>query len=202
MPPPIMEAKSIFRKDFIRIYLVLRLYSNIKYLFSLRETKREAHLLLGGNLGDVRKSFVEAERILGDSLRIIRKSSLYESEPWGMESTSLFLNQVWIIETQLEAEDLLDRLLATELELGRKRPSGSQTYQDRLIDIDILFMGNSVIRNEKLELPHPRLHLRAFTLQALAEVDAEFRHPTLGQSIGELLEKCEDNAKARKLIGG
>lgn len=179
----------------------MRLYSNIKYLFSLREIKREAHLLLGGNLGDVRRTFEKAEEFLLGSFTILSKSSLYQSEPWGMESENLFLNQVWKVETVLNPQLLLKKLLAAELQFGRERvkPMVEGSYFDRTLDIDILFVGDMVLNSDKLVIPHPRLHLRAFTLQALAEVDPDFIHPVLLKSTSYLLENCTDNVKARKL---
>lgn len=161
-------------------------------------------MLLGGNLGHVRETFSKAEALLADSFKILRKSSLYESEPWGMESENLFLNQVWKIETDLEPEVLLDKILEAESQLGRERPTESEEghYLDRTLDIDILFMGSLVLNTNKLVLPHPKLHLRAFTLQPLAEVESDLMHPVLGKSISNLLENCRDNVRARKLVGG
>lgn len=179
----------------------MRLYSNIKYLFSLREIKREAHLLLGGNLGDVQRTFEKAEEFLLGSFTILGKSSLYQSEPWGMVSENLFLNQVWKVETVFSPQLLLEKLLAAELQFGRERLSSmvEGSYFDRTLDIDILFMGDLVLNSDKLVLPHPRLHLRAFTLQALVEVAPDFIHPVLLKSTSYLLENCTDHVKARKL---
>jgi len=173
-------------------------------LFNLEETKTEAHLLLGGNLGDVASIFKKAEAILSHSFSILCKSSLYESEPWEMDSKNLFLNQVWKIETALSPVLLLEKILATERELGRARLEFSRAghYQDRTLDIDILFVGDLILNSDKLVLPHPRLHLRAFTLQALVEVDPNFLHPILVKTMSDLLENCTDNVKARKLVGG
>jgi len=173
-------------------------------LFRLISTKREAHLLLGGNLGHVRETFSKAESLLANSFQVIGKSSLYESEPWGMESENLFLNQVWKIETNLEPEVLLNQILAAESQLGRERIAEPEEghYLDRTIDIDILFIGDLVLNTNKLIIPHPKLHLRAFTLQPLAEVESDFIHPVLGESISNLLENCRDNVRARKLVGG
>lgn len=180
------------------------LFSNIKYLFRLISTKREAHLLLGGNLGHVRETFSKAEALLADSLQISRKSSFYESEAWGMESENLFLNQVWVVETHLEPEALLSKILAVESALGRERAKAPMEgyYIDRTLDIDILFIQDMVLDSDKLVIPHPKLHLRAFTLQALVEMDPNMIHPILRKSIHNLLENCTDNVRARKLIGG
>ncbi len=173
-------------------------------MFRLKSIKGQAHLLLGGNLGDVRETFAKAEALLSDSLQVLQKSSLFESEPWGMQSSHLFINQVWLIQTSLLPETLLARILSVEMELGRERNSLPQEgkYVDRTLDIDILFIEKLQINTDKLVVPHPKLHLRAFTLQPLAEMDPDLIHPVLGKSIENLLENCTDHARARKLIGG
>jgi 2-amino-4-hydroxy-6-hydroxymethyldihydropteridine diphosphokinase len=170
----------------------------------LKSIKRKAHLLLGGNLGYVRETFSKAEALLADSFQILQKSSFYESKPWGMESKNLFINQVWLVGISIEPQALLERILAVETALGRERNGASREghYSDRTLDIDILFMEDLVLNSDKLIIPHPKLHLRAFTLQPLAEVDPNMIHPVLGKSIDNLLENCTDNARASKLIGG
>jgi 2-amino-4-hydroxy-6-hydroxymethyldihydropteridine diphosphokinase len=89
-------------------------------------------------------------------------------------------------------------LLAVEQELGRERLA--EGYADRLIDIDILSIDRLVQQTALLELPHPRMHLRRFTLLPLQEVHPDWIHPILGQSVSALLEVCPDTAVPRKLI--
>ena len=155
-------------------------------------------LLLGGNLGNVRATFRQAREQINAGPGFIRKaSSLYRSEPWGFEAESLFLNQVLEVETSLDPSDLLHALLAIETALGRTRKKG--VMDSRSIDIDILFFNDQVILSPKLEVPHPRLHLRRFTLEPLAEIAPERVHPLKGQTMTQLLEACQDPMTVEKL---
>lgn len=154
----------------------------------------KTYLLLGSNsdnraerLGSARK---EIEKNLG---RIICLSGIYETDPWGFESQHTFYNQVLVLETALTAEELLNKILNIENNAGRIRTNSS--YADRPLDIDILFYGELVIRTDKLTIPHPRLHLRRFTLVPLAEVAPTFVHPVLNKTIIQILDECEDKGR-------
>jgi len=136
------------------------------------------YLLLGGNLGNVVDYFLAAERSAQNYFKVLRKSSLYQSEPWAMESENLFINQVWEIDTHLNPKSLLETALLIEKDLGRVRKQDSSTYEDRVLDIDILLYRNQVISESDLQLPHPRMHERAFTLIPLLELDKHLRSPS------------------------
>ena len=158
-------------------------------------------LLLGSNLGNKCKNLCTAEYEL--SLRagiLIKKSSVYQSPPWGFEHNEDFLNQVLKFETQQSPNHLLDTILQIEQEMGRKRSNGTKTYLPRLIDIDILFYDDLIHKSEKLILPHPNLHLRRFTLEPLSEIAPDFFHHVLKRTIKELLEICPDHSMTKKLI--
>ena len=126
---------------------------------------------------------------------IIRSSSIYETEPWGFDDQTSFLNQVLIIDTFLEPHELLDILLRIESELGRKRKSDE--YESRLIDIDILFYDNLKINERDLIIPHPRIEERMFVLKPLMEIAPGMIHPVTGLSIKHLYEKCQDKLSVR-----
>jgi 2-amino-4-hydroxy-6-hydroxymethyldihydropteridine diphosphokinase len=157
-----------------------------------------AFLLLGSNI-EPRFDFlsISIDRIKLDIGNIVRKSSIYESEPVGFESSNLFLNQVVVVETSLSASCLLENILAIEKDLGRERVKGK--YTSRTIDIDILYYNSDIIKSKELIVPHPRMHQRLFTLLPLVEIEAEMVHPVLGKDHNSLLDECIDNCKVRKI---
>ena len=153
-------------------------------------------LLLGSNLGN-RKNFLDkAIELIKSRVGLVSKaSSIYESEPWGFNSNNLFLNQVIIIESTYQPQTILKKLQQIENELGRKIKS--QTYQNRIIDIDILFYDEMQFKSKELTIPHPRLHLRQFTLIPLVEIAGNYIHPVLGQRLDELVTNFPDNKSVK-----
>ena len=125
------------------------------------------------------------------------QSSLYKSPPSGFEHENNFINQVLIMNTEKDAEEVLQSCLQIEVDLGRKRTA--QGDGARTIDIDVLFINDEVMETENLVLPHPRLHLRKFTLLPLVELIPDFVHPILQKSMQELLVVCEDNSEVSKI---
>ncbi|MBR1851197.1 MAG: 2-amino-4-hydroxy-6-hydroxymethyldihydropteridine diphosphokinase [Bacteroidales bacterium] len=165
-----------------------------------------AALLLGGNMGDTATLLAQArDRLEARGLKIEACSSLYETEPWGMESTQNFINQAVIVGSVLDAHTLLGHTQAVEASLGKTMAAprfdsrGNRLYASRPIDIDIIFFGNEVVDEPTLHVPHPRMHLRRFVLEPLAEVAPQWRHPLLGQTVAELLANCPDSGTATRL---
>ena len=149
-------------------------------------------LLLGSNLGDRKNFLFKATELISSRVGLITKtSSIYESEPWGFKSKSLFLNQVIIIETKYQPQIILEKTQKIEKELGRKIKS--QSYQNRTIDIDILFYDNLLLVSENLIIPHPQLHLRQFTMLPLVEIAGDYIHPIFGKRLDLLLLNSYDN---------
>lgn len=158
-----------------------------------------AYLLLGGNMGDREGVIAKAAELIHASCgRVIKKSSLYESEPWGFETDNQFINQVILIETTMTAGDLLQNLLNIELLMGRTR-NNSANYSSRIIDIDILFYNDDVIREDFLKIPHPLLQERRFTLAPLSEIAENLTHPLLNKTISDLLKECKDNSSVTNI---
>lgn len=154
----------------------------------------QAILLLGGNLGDRKANLTKAIRSIEEQCgEILSQSKIYESEAWGFNSNDNFLNQAISINTSLTAGKLLSSLQIIEKEVGRIRHS--DTYESRIMDIDILFYNSEITNTETLIVPHPRLHLRKFTLNCLMDIYPDLIHPTLTKSIEELLDSCVDSTK-------
>ncbi len=151
------------------------------------------YLSLGSNKGDRIGYVQQAASLLGasENISVIRTSAFYETEPWNMSSDTWFVNAVVEIKTKLSAHELLDTCKRIEAQLGRKN-SGSQNYEDRTIDIDILFYDKEIINEESLVIPHKYVHLRAFTLVPMLELAPDFVHPVLHKSIIDLHSDLEN----------
>ncbi len=149
---------------------------------------------IGSNLGDRAGNYREAIARLQalPGTRLVRQSSIYETEPIEVRGGGPFLNGVVEIETQLEAPALLARLHGIERVMGRKRVRGRKPrargpYRPRVIDLDLLFFDKEVIDSRSLQVPHPRLHERRFVLVPMSELAPALIHPKLNRSISELL---------------
>ena len=154
-------------------------------------------ILLGSNLGNRQKYLDQASDLIERRIgRIVLSSSVYETEPWGFNDSDFFLNKVACLDSSPEPEILLENLMQIETDIGRKR-TGIQ-YVSRLIDLDILFYEDRIIKSKDLEIPHPKLHLRKFTLIPLNELFQDFIHPELGKTMKELLEACDDPLAVKK----
>jgi 2-amino-4-hydroxy-6-hydroxymethyldihydropteridine diphosphokinase len=153
------------------------------------------YILLGSNQGKRLELLEQAKKSLQlFDIEIVTQSSICESEPWGFEAEQNFLNQVLQVKTNFSPQELLQKTQMVEDKLGRIRTANSG-YTSRTIDVDILFYGSEIINSATLTIPHPRLHLRRFTLAPLAEVAPDFIHPVLKKSIKTLLAECEDESE-------
>lgn len=145
---------------------------------------------LGGNLGNTleifKNSYLEIEKKIG---RITVFSKIYRTAAWGKTDQADFLNQVIQAETNLNPEKIMSELLEIELFFGRRR---DVIWGPRKLDLDILFLGNQIVRSENLEIPHPQIAHRRFVLIPLVEISPHFLHPVLQQTMLELLEQTTD----------
>ncbi len=150
-----------------------------------------AYLLIGGNMGDRLANLTSAIKAIKAQIgNIIQHSSIYETAAWGMEDQPSFLNQALLIETNFEAEDLLNNLLKIEIQMGRIR---NQPLGPRTIDLDIIFFNDQIIHSETLSIPHPHMQKRNFVLNPLNEIAPEFIHPVFNKTIHQLLIDCTDS---------
>jgi len=157
----------------------------------------DVFLLLGSNLGD-RQSLLEDAiiRIAVDIAPITRASSVYETASWGIADQPDYLNQVVVVNTDISARQVLEKILTIEKNMGRLR---AEKWGSRVIDIDILFYGNAIIGEPDLTIPHPELHNRRFTLEPLAEIAPKLTHPVLNKEILQLKNELKDKLIVKKL---
>lgn len=152
------------------------------------------YLGLGTNLGNKKENLERAIKQINEQIgRIISRSSFYDTTPWGFQSENRFLNAVVKVETNLTPEKLLDITQTLEEQAGRTGKTDTQGYSDRLIDIDILFFNNIILKNELLEIPHPQIQKRDFVLLPLVEIAPDLRHPVLHCTMRDLLQQLQTN---------
>ncbi|MGA8154134.1 MAG: 2-amino-4-hydroxy-6-hydroxymethyldihydropteridine diphosphokinase [Terriglobales bacterium] len=155
------------------------------------------YLSLGSNLGDREANLHSAIEQLGAHGKVVSVSSFYETEPVEFTAQPWFLNCVVKLDTEKMPKQLLAAILAIEQQMGRRR---TQKKGPRIIDIDILLFGNSIIRTKGLTVPHPALQQRRFVLEPLAEIGPDVRHPALKLSIRQLRDALPPGQAVRKLM--
>lgn len=145
---------------------------------------------LGSNQGDAAANLAVARKRLEalPQVKLVKASTVYETEPWGLKDQPWFHNQV--IRLRLAPswtpQVFLDALLGIERDMGRKREG--ERFGPRIIDLDILLFGDMILESEELILPHPRMRLRAFVLVPLAEIAPDLAFPD-GEGVGLALSK-------------
>ena len=157
------------------------------------------HLLLGRNIGNRLKQLEKArEQVEGKIGKIVKKSKVYETQPWGENEQDEFLNQALEVESKLKPKKVLEKIAEIEKLMERE-----ETYKwgPREIDIDILMYEDEMICEMDLTIPHPFLHERRFTLIPLSEIAPDLYHPIMGATILDLLLECEDQLEVNEYKG-
>ena len=157
----------------------------------------EVFLLLGSNLGDRQLFMKQAiDHIETAIAPVLKKSSVYETQSWGKTDAPDYLNQVILLKTAFNPNDVLEKILNIENKLGRHR---EEKWGSRTIDIDILFYDQQIINEPELIIPHPELQNRRFTLEPLAEIAGDKVHPVLKKNILQLKFELIDKLNVKKI---
>ncbi len=150
-------------------------------------------LHLGSNLGNQKQNLKTAILKIAEEVGpIILKSSIYRTEAWGETEQPDFLNQSILVSTELSAAEVLETILNIETEMGRIR---EKRWGPRLIDIDLLFYDDSIIKTPSLTVPHPQIPFRNFVLIPTMEIFGDFLHPVFNLSIEELYLRSKDEGE-------
>lgn len=158
---------------------------------------RHIYIGLGSNVGDRFGYLDSAVKELSElsSTKVVRMSSVYETEPYGNKDQPEFLNMAVELESSLEPDGLLAGLKSIEAKLGRLR---TERWGPREIDLDLLYFGKQVVNQKKLQVPHPEVERRRFVLVPLNEIAHSFIDTVRGKGISELLAECTDTGVVRK----
>ncbi len=145
-----------------------------------------AYIGIGSNLGSREENCGKAISLLeANNIKITKRSSMIETEPWGIEDQPKFINMAVEIETALSPEELLKLLKKIETVIGREP---TVRWGPRIIDLDILLYDDLILKTPELEIPHPQISERGFVLKPLAEIAPDKIHPALQESIKALLQ--------------
>ncbi|MEE8259444.1 MAG: 2-amino-4-hydroxy-6-hydroxymethyldihydropteridine diphosphokinase [Nitrospinaceae bacterium] len=157
-----------------------------------------AYIGIGSNLESPTENCLKAVQRLNAhaDLTVVARSSLYQSEPFGITDQDWFVNSVAQITTSLSPEELLRACLSIEQAMGRTR---TKKWGPRIIDLDILFYDDLILKQEELEIPHPGIAERSFVLAPMNEIAPEFIHPKLKKSIQGLLIEVPNPQKVNRI---
>lgn len=147
------------------------------------------YIAFGSNIGDRYAAIEDAFKLIAKNhMKIIKKSEIYETEPYGYKDQPPFINGAFIAETELNCHEVLERLLKIEAEIGRVRLI---RWGPRIIDLDIIFFNDEIFDEEDLKVPHPDMQNRDFVLVPLKDICPDYVHPVLKKSIVQMLDELK-----------
>ncbi|WP_319408880.1 2-amino-4-hydroxy-6-hydroxymethyldihydropteridine diphosphokinase [uncultured Desulfosarcina sp.] len=157
------------------------------------KTDHAVYISVGSNLGGKLDNCLKGIAGLVESGQalLLKTSRFYRTSPVDYADQDWFVNAAVKIGTTLKPSDLLDELIAIQQAMGRK--ADTIRFGPRVLDLDILLYDDRVIRTPRLEIPHPRMHKRAFVLRPICDIDPTIIHPVLGQSLADLLSRLDDD---------
>lgn len=153
------------------------------------------YLLLGTNIGDLKENLSRAIGLIeANGIRILKKSKIYKTKPWGVEDQPDFLNLALEVESGLSAIELMRTLKLIEIQMGRKKTE--KRWRPRLIDIDIIFWGDKTIAHAELEIPHRDFFNRPFAVKILSEIAPDFKPPGTTKALKEYVTgECDEGVE-------
>ena len=162
-----------------------------------KTNKYNVFIGLGSNIGN-RSDFLDrALALLEEKVGcILRQSSVYETEPWGVKEQDLFLNMIVLLESKRSPWQLLSDLQLIEKKLEKKK---IMKWGPRTIDLDIIYFDKKIIFEKDLIIPHPNMYLRNFVLAPLMEIAPDLLHPILNIKTKSLFEGCPDKSEIKRI---
>ena len=148
---------------------------------------------IGSNLGDKIENCRKGVNglLADDGSFLVKSSSFYRTSPVDYKDQDWFVNLVVKIKTTLDPFDLLDKIQDIQKAIGRK--ASTVRFGPRVLDLDIIFFDDQVIRTDILEIPHPRMHKRRFVLKPICDIEPSMMHPVLGKDMRSLLDDLKDS---------
>lgn len=155
---------------------------------------KKVYLALGSNVGRRPANLKKALKLIDEcGIKITKKSSVYETKAVSRIKQRNFLNMCALAKTAHSPEKILRAVKLIEKQMGRERVSKKRKGYEkpRVIDIDILFYGQKIIKKRNLKIPHPQIHLRKFVLEPLCEIAPNYKHPLKQKTVAELLKNLD-----------